>query len=177
MSQKNGLKFADFGDFWQIFIIFAQIYVEYVVGNGLTYATQKVCFLNIKISLSYVCTPWTVESVARLWKRALSTNLKSLTSEATHSATHFSKGLTKLAILPDYKRPGMLCLALPARRKVQKLDFQSEFSMSKIIRILTQFSKFNNFLRVCWFLGKNRSNFVPPFKNSTTRIAILFMNK
>ena len=29
----------------------------------------------------------------------------------------------------------MLCLALPPRHKVQKLDFQSEFSMSKIIRI------------------------------------------
>ena len=27
---------------------------------------------------------------------------------------------------------------------------------------LTQFSKFNNFLWVCWFLGKNLSNFVAP---------------
>ena len=27
---------------------------------------------------------------------------------------------------------------------------------------LTQFSKFNNCLWVCWFLGKNLSNFVPP---------------
>ena len=27
---------------------------------------------------------------------------------------------------------------------------------------LSQFSKFNNFLWVCWFLGKNLSNFVPP---------------
>ena len=27
---------------------------------------------------------------------------------------------------------------------------------------ITQFSKFNNFLWVCWFLGKNFSNFVPP---------------
>jgi hypothetical protein len=27
---------------------------------------------------------------------------------------------------------------------------------------LTQFSKFNNFIWVCWFLGKNLSNFVPP---------------
>ena len=27
---------------------------------------------------------------------------------------------------------------------------------------LTQFSKFNNSLWVCWFLGKNLSNFVPP---------------
>ena len=26
---------------------------------------------------------------------------------------------------------------------------------------LTQFSKFNNFLWVCWFLGRNLSNFVP----------------
>ena len=27
---------------------------------------------------------------------------------------------------------------------------------------LHQFSKFNNFIWVCWFLGKNLSNFVPP---------------
>ena len=27
---------------------------------------------------------------------------------------------------------------------------------------LTQFSKFNNFFWVCWFLGKSLSNFVPP---------------
>jgi hypothetical protein len=46
---------------------------------------------------------------------------------------NFSKDLTKLAIILDYKRPGMLCLALPARHKVLKLDFQSEFSMSNII--------------------------------------------
>ena len=75
-----------------------------------------------------------------------------------------------------------------------KSDFQSQFSISKIIRnffiffslkntnlgaqflLLTffkslyflkwcpilQFSKFNNYLWVCWFLGKNISNFVSP---------------
>ena len=32
--------------------------------------------------------------------------------------------------------------------------------------------KLNNFLWVCWFLCKNLSTFVPPFENSTTRIAI-----
>ena len=30
---------------------------------------------------------------------------------------HFPKGLTKLAILPDYKRSGLICLALPACQK------------------------------------------------------------
>ena len=30
---------------------------------------------------------------------------------------HFSKGLTKLAILPNYECPGLICLALPACRK------------------------------------------------------------
>merc|ERR1712051_722464 len=30
---------------------------------------------------------------------------------------HFSKGLTKLAIFPDYERPGLICLALPPRQK------------------------------------------------------------
>ena len=33
---------------------------------------------------------------------------------------------------------------------------------------ITQFSKFNNFPWLCWFLGKNLSNFYPPFENSTT---------
>ena len=52
----------------------------------------------------------------------------------------FQKGLlNQPGFLPDYKRPGMLCLALPAHRKMRKLDFQSEFSMSKIIRIFLNF--------------------------------------
>ena len=38
---------------------------------------------------------------------------------------------------------------------------------------LTQFSKFNYFIWVRWFLGKNLSNFVPQLENSTTRIALL----
>ena len=38
---------------------------------------------------------------------------------------------------------------------------------------LHQFSKFNNFLWVCSFLGKNHSNFVPPLKNLTIRITII----
>ena len=38
---------------------------------------------------------------------------------------------------------------------------------------LTQFSKFNNFLWVCWLLCKNLSDLVPPFENSTTRTAIV----
>ena len=54
---------------------------------------------------------------------------KSLTPDGHLQQPNFSNGLTKLAILPDYELPGMLCLALPARRKVWKLDFQSEFSM------------------------------------------------
>ena len=41
----------------------------------------------------------------------------------------------KLAMLLDYKYPKMLYLALPPRLNVQKLDFQSEFSMSKNIQI------------------------------------------
>ena len=50
----------------------------------------------------------------------------------TFSDPIFQKGLdTKLAILSDYKRPGMLCLAFPALRRVRKLNFQSVFSMSK----------------------------------------------
>ena len=76
-------------------------------------------------------------------------------------------------------------------QKVPKFDFQSQFFFNSILEHifcywhfliasifkslyllkwcsifdtspLTQFSKFNNFLWVCWFLGKNLSNFVPP---------------
>ena len=38
---------------------------------------------------------------------------------------------------------------------------------------LIQFSKFNNFLWACWFLGKNLSNFVPPLEDSTTLQPVL----
>ena len=39
-----------------------------------------------------------------------------------------------------------------------------------------KFSKFKNFLWVCWFLGKNLSNFLPPpVENSTNRIAIIWV--
>ena len=50
-----------------------------------------------------------------------------------------SKGLMKLAILADYKHPKVLFWDLPPHRKVQKLDFQSEFSMSNIIKIFLVF--------------------------------------
>ena len=38
----------------------------------------------------------------------------------------------------------MLCLALPACRKVRKMDFQSQFSMSKIIGIFLIFFSLKN---------------------------------
>ena len=41
--------------------------------------------------------------------------------------------------------------------KVKRLGDFALFDTSP----LTQFSKFDNFLWVCWFLGKNLSNFVP----------------
>ena len=74
--------------------------------------------------------------------------VKSLTSEATPLET---QGITKLAILPDYKRPGMLCLASPACRKVRKMDFQSQFSMSKIIRIFLNFFFIEEYKFRCTF--------------------------
>ena len=42
--------------------------------------------------------------------------------------------------------------------KVRRLGDFALFDTSPLI----QFSKFNNFLWVCWFLRKNLSNFVPP---------------
>ena len=53
----------------------------------------------------------------------------------TFCNTIHSKGLKKLAILLDHKRPWMLCLALRPHQKVPKSDLQNEFSMSKIIQI------------------------------------------
>ena len=38
----------------------------------------------------------------------------------------------------------------------------------------TKFSKFNNLLWECWFLGKNISDFVPPVWKLHNRIAIIF---
>ena len=42
------------------------------------------------------------------------------------------KGLRKLAILLHYKSPGMLYLAFLPCSEVPKMDFQNEFSTSKI---------------------------------------------
>ena len=54
------------------------------------------------------------------------------------------KKMRKIGIIFDVSRKLTLILAL--------------FDTSPF----TQFSKFNNFLWVCWFLGKDLSNFVPP---------------
>ena len=82
--------------------------------------------MPVKINLLAVCA----EQYAQLCHEGRKRHLR---------LPYFSKGLTKLAILYDYEHSWMLCLALPARRKVQKLDFQSEFSMSKIIRFSLNF--------------------------------------
>ena len=47
--------------------------------------------------------------------------------------------LTKLVILHDYKHHRMLCKALWPRQKLPKSDFQSKFSMPKIIQIFLIF--------------------------------------
>ena len=46
-----------------------------------------------------------------------------------------------------------------------KIDFESQILALFDTSPLTQFSKFNNFLWVCWLLGKNLSNFVSPAWN------------
>ena len=43
----------------------------------------------------------------------------------------------------------------------RKIDFASQILALFDTFPLVQFSKYNNFLWVCWFLGKNLSNFVP----------------
>ena len=49
-----------------------------------------------------------------------------------------------------------------------KIDFESQILALSDTSLITQFSKFNNILWVCWFTDKN------PFENFTTRIAILY---
>ena len=47
------------------------------------------------------------------------------------------------------------------RKLTLKVERFSDFALFDTSP-LTQFSKFNDFLLVCWFLWKNLSNFVPP---------------
>ena len=70
--------------------------------------------------------------------------LKSLGSEATPLLPIHAKGLIELAILPNYRHPWMLCIALQPCQKVLKADFQSQFSMSKIILIFLIFFSMKN---------------------------------
>ena len=58
--------------------------------------------------------------------------------------------------------------ALYQWKKIEK-DWLALFDTSP----LHQFSEFNNFLWVCWFSGKNLSNFVHPLENSKTRQPVL----
>ena len=46
--------------------------------------------------------------------------------------------------------------------KLKMIDFQNSDFWKLLRPPLIQFSKFNNFLWVRWFLGKNLSNFIPP---------------
>ena len=50
-------------------------------------------------------------------------------------------------------------------KKLKKIRITFDFGSSIFALFdtssITQFSKFNNFLSVCWFLGRNLSNFVP----------------
>ena len=46
--------------------------------------------------------------------------------------------------------------------KIKIIDFWNSDFWKLLRPPLIQFSKFNNFLWVCWFLAKNLSNFVPP---------------
>ena len=48
-----------------------------------------------------------------------------------------------------------------SRKLTLKVKFWSNFGTFDTSQLI-QFSKFKNFLWVCWFLGKNLSNFIPP---------------
>ena len=87
--------------------------------------------LNHKLSLDQkehqICCKWPthkqqaiLESLAPncwKWKNILISVMR-VGSDGWHvRRPHFSKGLTKSAIFPDYERPGLICLALPPRQK------------------------------------------------------------
>ena len=60
---------------------------------------------------------WTIKQ-RRFFHEAVQCTYQCHESRKRHlRQPYFSKGLTKLAILPDYDCPGLICLALPARRK------------------------------------------------------------
>ena len=65
-------------------------------------------------------------------------NLVSLTSEATLWRPNFSKGLTKLAILPDYNHPGLL---LPSFATLSKIG--PDFSNKKVLKLKLPKNNFN----------------------------------
>ena len=101
----------------------ATLFKSSLMPARLTFITDKgkkniVFILNAKMCMSKVIKPWK----GHLWQ------------------PNFSKGLTKSAILTDYKRPRMLCLVLLLRGNLRKLDFQSEFFTSKIIQTSLIFS-------------------------------------
>ena len=52
-----------------------------------------------------------------LAKNYMNINIKVINVESDTFGNPILKGLTKLAIIPDYKRPWMLCLALQPGRK------------------------------------------------------------
>ena len=104
------------------------------------FAVGTVFLFVMRLSALWILLPWLIyDGWPRLRQvRQLHYHMGSSVMRVgsdTFGDPIFSKQLTKLAIFPDCKHPWMLCLALPAQRKVRKLDFQSELSMSKIIQI------------------------------------------
>ena len=97
----------------------------------------------------------------------------------------------------EYNQRKLLYFVYRHTAELSKTDFQSQFYVPKMIWILflkflflrstyflkwylifddsTQclFTKYNNFLGVCWCLDKNIFNFNPSFENLTTHTAIL----
>ena len=47
-------------------------------------------------------------------------------------------------------------------KKIKIINLKNQTFASFWVSQLVQFSKFKKFLWVCWFLGKNLSNFIPP---------------
>ena len=67
--------------------------------------------------LGYAKKSLTIFLINIAYRKIITYIVVSWESEATPSATPFFKRAYKLAILPDYECPGLICLALLARRK------------------------------------------------------------
>ena len=92
-------------------------------------------------------------------------------SSGGYKIWNIPKGSLRIGVMERCQKFGVIlenvplnCYSLMTKRfrwfLIWKIDFKSRGTFWHLP--ITPISKFNNFLWVCWFLGKNLSNCVPP---------------